>query len=68
MPLSRRVELMGGGGRTPAEPSEQMRETQKRAYAKVQPILVDMEVNDAYQLALQAIAGLAAAAEAGRQP
>ena len=46
--------LEARGGRTPAEPSEQMRETQKRAYAKVQPILVDMEVNDAYQLALQA--------------
>jgi uncharacterized protein (DUF1499 family) len=47
--------LEARGGRNPPDASEQTRETQKRAYPKVQPILVDMELNDAYQLALQAV-------------
>ena len=46
--------LEARGGRTPPESSAQTRDTQRRAYPKVQPILVDMEANDAYQLALQA--------------
>jgi uncharacterized protein (DUF1499 family) len=46
--------LEARGGRTPAEASVETREAQKRAYPKIQPILVDMELNDAYQLALQA--------------
>jgi Protein of unknown function (DUF1499) len=40
------------GNSTPPEPSPEMREAQKRAYPGVQPILVDLEVNDAYKLAL----------------
>jgi hypothetical protein len=46
--------LEARGGRTPLEPSEATREAQQRAYPKVQPILVDMEANEAYQLALEA--------------
>jgi uncharacterized protein (DUF1499 family) len=46
--------LEARGGRTPPEPPPQAREAQQRAYPKVQPILVDMEVNEAYQLALEA--------------
>jgi uncharacterized protein (DUF1499 family) len=46
--------LEARNGRTPPETSPQAREAQKRAYPNVQPILVDMEVNEAYQLALQA--------------
>jgi uncharacterized protein (DUF1499 family) len=46
--------LEARGGRTPPDASAQTRETQKRVYTKIQPILVDMEANDAYQLALQA--------------
>jgi uncharacterized protein (DUF1499 family) len=43
--------------RTPPAPTPEMREAQKRAYPKVQPILVDMPLNDAYQLALQVAKG-----------
>lgn len=39
--------------RTPPAPTAEMREAQKRAYPRVQPILVDMPLNEAYQLALQ---------------
>ncbi len=39
--------------RTPPAPTEEMREAQRRAYPKVQPILLDMPVEDAYRLALQ---------------
>jgi len=46
--------LEARGGRTPPEPSPAAREAQQRAYPKVQPILVDMETNAAYQLALEA--------------
>jgi uncharacterized protein (DUF1499 family) len=46
--------LEARNGRTPPEASPQAREAQKLAYPNVQPILVDMEVNEAYQLALQA--------------
>jgi Protein of unknown function (DUF1499) len=46
--------LEARGGRTPLELSEATREAQQRAYPKVQPILVDMEANEAYQLALEA--------------
>jgi uncharacterized protein (DUF1499 family) len=46
--------LEARGGRTPAEPPPEARATQQRAYPKVQPILVDMETNEAYQLALEA--------------
>ena len=46
--------LEARGGRTPQEASVDTREAQKRAYPKVQPILVDREPSDAYQLALQA--------------
>ena len=45
--------LEARGGRTPPEPSAQAREAQQRAYPTVQPILVDMETNEAYQLALE---------------
>jgi uncharacterized protein (DUF1499 family) len=41
------------GNVTPAESSRQTREEQRRAYPAVQPILVDMETNQAYQLALE---------------
>jgi hypothetical protein len=46
--------LEARGGRTPPEPSAAAREAQQRAYPKVQPILVDMETNAAYQFALEA--------------
>lgn len=46
--------LEARGGRTPPEPDAEAREAQERAYPKVQPILVDMEANEAYQLALEA--------------
>jgi hypothetical protein len=41
------------GNVTPPESTRQAREAQRLAYPKVQPILVDMETNQAYQLALQ---------------
>jgi uncharacterized protein (DUF1499 family) len=40
------------GNLTPPEPSPEMRDAQRRAYPGVQPILVDLEANDAYKLAL----------------
>jgi hypothetical protein len=40
------------GNRTPPESTPETRETQQRAYPGVQPILVDLEANDAYRLAL----------------
>jgi uncharacterized protein (DUF1499 family) len=40
--------------RTPPPPSAEMRDAQRRAYPNVQPILVDMPLDAAYQLALQA--------------
>jgi uncharacterized protein (DUF1499 family) len=40
------------GNQTPPEPSPEMREAQRRAYPGVQPILVDLEANDAYKLVL----------------
>ena len=40
-------------GRTPPDSSPETREAQKRAYPKVQPILVDLEAGEAYKLALQ---------------
>ncbi len=43
--------------RTPPTPTPEMREAQKRAYPKVEPILVDMPLNEAYQLALQVAKG-----------
>jgi uncharacterized protein (DUF1499 family) len=46
--------LEARGRRTPPEPTAEAREAQKRAYPKVQPILVDMETSDAYQIALEA--------------
>jgi uncharacterized protein (DUF1499 family) len=46
--------LEARGGRTPPEPTPEARAAQQRAYPKVQPILVDMEANEAYQLALEA--------------
>src|SRR5579863_478740 len=41
------------GNVTPPDSSPETREAQKRAYPGVQPILVDMETSQAYQLALQ---------------
>jgi uncharacterized protein (DUF1499 family) len=38
--------------RTPPEPSPATKEAQRRAYPGVQPIMVDLETNDAYRLAL----------------
>jgi len=46
--------LEARGGRTPPEASAETREEQRRAYPNIQPILVDMEANEAYQLALEA--------------
>ena len=46
--------LEARGGRTPPESSPQTREAQQRAYPRIQPILVDLEANEAYQLALEA--------------
>jgi uncharacterized protein (DUF1499 family) len=46
--------LEARGGLTPPEPSPEARAAQLRAYPKVQPILVDMETNEAYQIALEA--------------
>ena len=40
------------GNRTPPEPSAATKDAQRRAYPGVQPILVDLETNDAYRLAL----------------
>jgi uncharacterized protein (DUF1499 family) len=40
-------------GRTPPEPTAAMRDEQKRAYPKVQPVMIDMEPAQAYQLALR---------------
>lgn len=40
------------GNRTPPESSAASREAQRLAYPAVQPIMVDMETNDAYRLAL----------------
>jgi uncharacterized protein (DUF1499 family) len=41
------------GNRTPPESSPETREAQRRAYPAVQPIMVDLETNDAYRLALE---------------
>jgi len=41
------------GGRTPPAPTEAMEEAQKKAYPEVQPIFVDLEALQAYQLALR---------------
>jgi hypothetical protein len=46
--------LEARGGRTPPEATPETHEAQRRAYPKVQPILVDRELNETYQLALQA--------------
>ncbi len=40
------------GNRTPPEPSAETKEAQRRAYPGIQPIMVDLEANDAYRLAL----------------
>ncbi|HLJ70663.1 MAG TPA: DUF1499 domain-containing protein [Roseiarcus sp.] len=40
------------GNRTPPESSQATREAQRLAYPAVQPIMVDLETNDAYRLAL----------------
>ena len=40
------------GNRTPPESSPETREAQRRAYPSIQPIMVDLETNDAYKLAL----------------
>jgi uncharacterized protein (DUF1499 family) len=45
--------LEARAGRTPPPATPEAQEAQKLAYPEVQPILVDMELNDAYQLALQ---------------
>jgi uncharacterized protein (DUF1499 family) len=47
--------LEARGGQTPPEPTEETRAKQQRAYPELQPILVDMETNEAYQLALEAV-------------
>ncbi|MGD0722246.1 MAG: DUF1499 domain-containing protein [Roseiarcus sp.] len=46
--------LEARGGRTPPDPGPEAREAQRRAYPWVQPILVEMEANAAFQLALDA--------------
>ena len=45
--------LLARDGATPAPAGEAEREAQRRAYPEVQPILLDMELTEAYQLALQ---------------
>ena len=48
------------GGRTPPAPTEAMEEAQKKAYPEVQPIFVDLEALQAYQLALRIATALCA--------
>jgi uncharacterized protein (DUF1499 family) len=45
------------GNRTPPESSPETREAQRRAYPEIQPIMVDLETNDAYRLALDVAKG-----------
>jgi uncharacterized protein (DUF1499 family) len=51
-----KIALAARGERTPAVPPPQARQEQRLAYPNIQPILLDQEADEAYQLVLRAIA------------
>jgi uncharacterized protein (DUF1499 family) len=51
-----RIALAARGERTPEIPPPQARQEQRFAYPNIQPILLDQEADEAYQLVLRAIA------------